>query len=412
MKVASGVPGAWVSLCPELGAPESASSRHSSLGMLGTARAVTVSCTPTSALRIRPRFFVAMVSDLERSYKTLLSVCTICGEKSKLACLCETTQYCSKACQVVDWTERGHKSVCKQLRRAAEAARAEVERANAPTPPPSPPEVVFYGPAPRSRADEERARIAAEHEAARARREANPEPGSGRFGSSCPVCQEVWDVSVPDYMLTCCCRKICWSCHEKMIGKPCPLCREPYLSHQPRDHAAHMARIKRHIQNEVPEAMEYLGLMYYKGQLGLVKSAKKAVKLFERGAELGDVACMMRLGLIYTNGAAGVKVDWKKAKKLFQVAADRGRMDAQMNLATCLLREGAKEEAFRYCKLAAEQGFTEAECALGDHYTRGDGVDFDPLEAKRWYTRAAAKGHEEAKDMLRRTEPFFNLYRH
>ncbi|KAH8088678.1 hypothetical protein JL720_6629 [Aureococcus anophagefferens] len=74
----------------------------------------------------------------------------------------------------VDWRERGHRTACKKIRdeRAAEAARAE-----APTPPPSPPEeVVFYGPAPRSHADEVRARIAAEHEAARARREANPEP--------------------------------------------------------------------------------------------------------------------------------------------------------------------------------------------------------------------------------------------
>ncbi|KAK7242659.1 hypothetical protein SO694_0001627 [Aureococcus anophagefferens] len=91
--------------------------------------------------------------------------CTICGEKAKLNCPCGTTQYCSVACQKVDWRERGHKKVCKEIR-----ARAE-----APTPPPSPPRDVVYGPAPRSHADEIRACIAAEHEAARARREANPE---------------------------------------------------------------------------------------------------------------------------------------------------------------------------------------------------------------------------------------------
>ncbi|KAH8057831.1 hypothetical protein JL722_6370 [Aureococcus anophagefferens] len=92
--------------------------------------------------------------------------CTICGEKAKLPCPCGTAQYCTVACQKVDWRERGHKKVCKEIR-----ARAE-----APTPPPSPPRDVFYGPAPRSHADEIRARIAAEHEAARALREANPEP--------------------------------------------------------------------------------------------------------------------------------------------------------------------------------------------------------------------------------------------
>ncbi|KAH8080321.1 hypothetical protein JL720_9013 [Aureococcus anophagefferens] len=108
--------------------------------------------------------------------------CTICGEKAKLNCPCETTQYCSTECQRIDWRDRGHRKVCKKIRdeRAAEAARAE-----APTPPPSLP---VYGPAPRSHADEIRARIAAEHEAARVRREANPErePLSVRYGVAVP----------------------------------------------------------------------------------------------------------------------------------------------------------------------------------------------------------------------------------
>ncbi|KAH8076540.1 hypothetical protein JL721_548 [Aureococcus anophagefferens] len=60
--------------------------------------------------------------------------CTICGAKPKtlLNCPCGTTQYCTVACQRIDWRERGHRQACKKIRdeRAAEAARAE-----APTPP-------------------------------------------------------------------------------------------------------------------------------------------------------------------------------------------------------------------------------------------------------------------------------------
>ncbi|KAH8071505.1 hypothetical protein JL721_4486 [Aureococcus anophagefferens] len=91
-------------------------------------------------------------------------------------------------CQRIDWRDRGHRKVCKKIQ-AAEAAQAEA--------PPSPPRDVFYGPAPRSHADEVRARIAAEHEAARVRREANPErePTSARFGSRCPICLEEWGVN-------------------------------------------------------------------------------------------------------------------------------------------------------------------------------------------------------------------------
>ena len=202
--------------------------------------------------------------------------CTICGANPKilLNCPCGTTQYCSTECQRIDWRDRGHRKACKKIRneRAAEAARPE-----APTPPPSPPKEVVYGPAPRSHADEVRARIAAEHEAARLRREANPEPEplNARFGSRCPICLEAWDVNNLDVFRTCCARSICSSCHDK-IGKhqPCPLCLAPCG-----DVATALVRLRRHVENEVPEAIVHLGQAYVDGYYELVKSNKKAAKL-------------------------------------------------------------------------------------------------------------------------------------
>ena len=168
-----------------------------------------------------------------------LKTCTICGADKAKACRgCGTTAYCSTDCQRIDWRDRGHRKVCKKIQ-AAEAARAE-----APTPPPSPPRDVFYGPAPRSHADEVRARIAAEHEAARALREANPErePTSARYGSRCPICLEEWDVNVPSVLRTCCCRLVCQSCEHK-IGNECPLCRVP----RTKNNAEALARLRRHV---------------------------------------------------------------------------------------------------------------------------------------------------------------------
>jgi TPR repeat protein len=325
-----------------------------------------------------------------------LKTCTICGADKAKACQgCGTTAYCSTDCQRIDWRDRGHRKVCKKIQ-AAEAARAE-----APTPPPSPPREVFYGPAPRSHADEIRARIAAEHEAARARREANPErePLSARFGSRCPICLEEWDVNTPGVFRVCCCRKVCKSCEDKISFGACPLCRIPC----PNDDAELLARLRRHVENEVPEAIRFLGDAYLEGRYGLVKSDKKAAKIWKRAVELGNVEAMVRLGYSHETGS-GVKLDKKKAERLHRAAADRGHAVAQFNLGIFLHSENKFEEAFRCHALSADQGHTGAECNLGYCYMGGKGTEVDLGKARYWFERAAAKGNEIATRNLARLD--------
>jgi TPR repeat protein len=318
--------------------------------------------------------------------------CSICSKKAKLNCPCGTTQYCSTDCQRIDWRDRGHRKACKKIRdeRAAEAARAE-----APTPPQ---EEIVYGPAPRSHADEIRARIAAEHEAARARREANPEPVPEveRFGSRCPICLEEWDVNASNAFLPCCARLICRSCDDRNEEPTCPVCRAPV----PKNDAEGLARLRRHVENDLPEAVNHLGQAYRHGFYGILKNPKKAAKIFKRGVELGDSHSMYSLGKLLEHGSEsdGVKVNKKKAKQLYRMAADRGYARAQFNVSYMLSNEGPSSyrESFRYCKLAADRGYTSAEYNLAISYKKGEGVDVDLEEARRWYARAAAKGHEKA----------------
>ena len=290
-------------------------------------------------------------------------------------------RYCSTDCQRIDWRDRGHRKACKKIRaeRAAEAARTE-----APTPPP---EEVVYGPAPRSHADEVRARIAAEHEAARLRREANPEPKpvSARRGSRCPICLEEWDVNAIDHLRPCCCRTVCESCERKLsIDDPCPLCRAPY----PKTFAAHVALMRRHVEDGLPEAFGHLGDAYRAGELGLVKSEKKASKLFKRGVELGDVSSMVNLGQLYTHGL-GVKRDLKKATQLMRMASESGLAMAQQNLGVLLSMQAMHVEAVQYFTLAAEQGFFGSFNSLGICYECGDGVPKDIRKALDWYKPAS-----------------------
>ncbi|KAH8053642.1 hypothetical protein JL722_9491 [Aureococcus anophagefferens] len=95
-----------------------------------------------------------------------------------------------------------------------------------------------------------------------------------------------------------------------------------------KDDAEQLARLRRHVENEVPEAITHLGIAYSEGRFGLVKSDKKAAKIYRRAVELGDVTAMNCLGLLYENGS-GVKLDKKKAERLYRMART-GRRDRAM----------------------------------------------------------------------------------
>ena len=189
----------------------------------------------------------------------------------------------------------------------------------------------------------------------------------------------------------CCCRKVCQSCNEKIGFDACPLCRLPCAESQ----AENLARLRRHVENEVPEAITFLGLAYRYGTLGLVKSDKKAAKIYRRAVELGDVEAMIDLWGLYERGS-GVKLDKKKAERLYRTASDRGDATAQINLAFLLDDEGKFDEAFRYYLLAADQGHTVGENNLGCCYKNGEGTDVDLGKARYWFERAAAKGYQLA----------------
>jgi hypothetical protein len=161
-----------------------------------------------------------------------------------------------------------------------------------------------------------------------------------------------------------------------------------------------LAVLRRHADNDVPDAIFHLANAYRKGDLyGFVKSGKKAAKLYKRGVELGDDESMLSLGNLYYHGN-GVKKDPKKANQLYRMAADRGHPHAQV-LYAYVCDDLTRSEQMRYVKLAAEQGLTGAEYDLGKNYEKLE-ADFTKSssrlleEAKRWYARAAAKGHEKA----------------
>ena len=112
------------------------------------------------------------------------------------------------------------------------------------------------------------------------------------------------------------------------------------------------------------------------------------------------------LGRLYREGEGGVAQDRAEAVAQYRLAAAQGYDEAQNDLGF-MYGEGygvAQDyaEALRWYKLAAAQGRGMALDNVGLYYEHGGGVAADRAEAIRWYKRAAAAGWHQAADALKR----------
>ena len=87
---------------------------------------------------------------------------------------------------------------------------------------------------------------------------------------------------------------------------------------------------------------------------------EEMVKLFRRGAELGDDRAQHQLGLCCENGTAGVAKDYTNALKWYRMAAEQGNAAAQFEFGCCRALAIGKardsEEAMEWIIKAAENG--------------------------------------------------------
>lgn len=79
-------------------------------------------------------------------------------------------------------------------------------------------------------------------------------------------------------------------------------------------------------------------------------------------------------------------------------------MNAQFNLAVSYeVGSGVavdEKKAFRYFKLAADQGDAEAQFSVGSYYALGIGMVVNKMEAVKYYAMAAQQGHKESTKAL------------
>jgi TPR repeat protein len=94
---------------------------------------------------------------------------------------------------------------------------------------------------------------------------------------------------------------------------------------------------------------------------------------------------------------------WKDDFKTRVKKAEDGNVHAQEFLATLYLHggmEGVKQdykEAYKWCRMAAEQGSSFGEYSLGTMYAQGQGVQKDEEEAFKWFKKAGVHGSINAQ---------------
>lgn len=187
-----------------------------------------------------------------------------------------------------------------------------------------------------------------------------------------------------------------------------------------------------------PIAQNNLGVCYSRG-INVEKNDSLAYVWYKKGADNGDGAAMSNLGDFYLSGRF-VKKDMKEAARLFEASSEKNRAEGTTNLGLMYLKgqyfqrdpqkafelfckavkdherhifhynhkiyalvgrcyqdgigtEKNMDQALKYYKIAANNGFLDAYGMLGSLYENGTGVAKDYAAAENWYKQGAAKNN-------------------
>lgn len=138
---------------------------------------------------------------------------------------------------------------------------------------------------------------------------------------------------------------------------------------------------------------------------GAEKDPARALPLFEKAADAGNLWSVRMVGWMYEKGE-GVPADAAKALAAYTRAADKGdswsaAQIGDMYFSGSTATPANPPEAMRWWQRAAKGGSAFAMNALGRHYATGlEGVPKNPDEAHFWSVRAMVAGHEGAKQRL------------
>jgi len=121
-------------------------------------------------------------------------------------------------------------------------------------------------------------------------------------------------------------------------------------------------------------------------------------------AEKGNAGFQCIVAEIYTHGKYGVKSNQEEAAKWFRKSAAQGFAEAEYCLGVCY-RDGMglpqdSAEAVKWFRKAADQGYVVAQSELGACYYEGVGVPKNLVEAAKWFRMTAEHGDAQGQQNL------------
>jgi len=349
--------------------------------------------------------------------------CCVCYEPGGKHCTeCKSQHYCSKACQRVDWYERGHKAQCKQLAAYFQdrlldelmPAKLKIKEEDRLLDSLTPEKLIINEEAPATIGAVEGApadgstapRVSVIRTTATPEAEAfsvDPDDKPGWSHSICVICFDPLPYGEGSAIYWCCTKTICSDCAKtcEEYDSRCPMCRAPAY---PSD-AEMLRRLRKHVDEGNADAQLWLGDYYQNGGIGLKKDSKRALQLFALAAAQGHALAQVTLGQFYEHGHGG-KVNHKLAVRWFRRAAEQGFPPGQFNLGVAFDQgkgvAQSLDEAVNWYRLAAAEGDAGAQFNLGACYANGHCVPQDQDEALRLFKRAAANGCTAAEAAVRK----------
>jgi TPR repeat protein len=134
---------------------------------------------------------------------------------------------------------------------------------------------------------------------------------------------------------------------------------------------------------------------------GICIAAHISIEELLKKAESGDPNSQLILAKKYFDGRRGTVQDYNEAAKWFRKAAEQGFTEAQDYLGRMYYNGyGVQQdynEAVNWITKAATKGCAKAQYDLGLMCYEGNGIPQDYKDAVKWYTKAAEQGYANAQ---------------